>query len=352
MQPAVPVPRSAHAGSLRPVAVHRVATVGPVVTKEALRTTKPPLPLWDTAVTVVPSPGDGPGYWAGAPSAILVDGIFYLAYRLRRPVGHGRGYAVVIARSTDGERFETITTIDREPFGAESLERPALIVTPEGRWRLYVSCATPNSPHWWVDLLEADSPSAFDPADRRTVLPGDTHTAVKDPVLVRTDEGWHLWASCHFLDDPDATDRMETRHATSPDGLTWTWRGTALAPRPGAWDRRGVRFSSVLCDGRQPIAYYDGRASAEENWEERTGIAVGLTLNDRFHAVGDEPAAVSPHGAGGVRYLSVVELADGGTRLFYEATRSDGAHELYTELHPPSSDTVVDFQPPAARQKP
>ncbi len=39
-----------------------------------------------------------------------------------------------------------------------------------------------------------------------------------------------------------------------------------------------------------------------------------------------------PHGAGGLRYLSVVAAPGGGWRLFYEVTRADGAHELRTEL--------------------
>ncbi|WP_041939394.1 MULTISPECIES: hypothetical protein [Frankia] len=293
-----------------------------------------PLPGRQPATTVAASPGSGPGFWAGAPCAVLVDGVFYLAYRLRRPVGSGRGYGLVIARSTDGETFTEIAEVPRDPFGAESLERPALVATPQGSWRLYVSCATPDSPHWWVDLLEADSPAAFDPQRRRTVLPGDPATlAVKDPVVALLDGQWQLWASCHPLDDPLATDRMDSRHATSPDGVHWTWTGTALAPRPGHWDARGVRISAVLTGGTQPVAYYDGRASAAQNWAERTGLAVGITP-DRFHAVGTEPAASSPDGDGALRYVSVVPLPDGSHRLYYEAARPDGSHELRTELHP------------------
>jgi hypothetical protein len=59
-------------------------------------------------------------------------------------VGAGRGYAVKVARSADGVRFETICTLTREEFAAESLERPALVRSPAGRWHLYVSCATPG----------------------------------------------------------------------------------------------------------------------------------------------------------------------------------------------------------------
>src|SRR6201996_2486208 len=89
-----------------------------------------PLPRWEGADVVVPPPGDGPGWWAGGPSALVADGVYYLAYRLRGPVGAGRGYANVIARSTDGVSFETCAVLERDAFGAESLERPALVRVP------------------------------------------------------------------------------------------------------------------------------------------------------------------------------------------------------------------------------
>jgi hypothetical protein len=53
---------------------------------------------------------------------------------LRRPVGEGRGYAVVIAASRDGEEFEPIATLSREDFDCDSFERPALISRPDGKW--------------------------------------------------------------------------------------------------------------------------------------------------------------------------------------------------------------------------
>ena len=82
---------------------------------------------------------------------------------------------------------------------------------------------------------------------------------------------------------------MSSAYATSDDGLDWKWHGTVLAGRPGAWDARGARLTSVLPDGR---ASYDGRATAAENWFERTGLV----------AARDEPVA-------DVRYLDVLPLA-------------------------------------------
>src|SRR4029077_11483582 len=106
------------------------------------------LPEPARSVAVISPDCGGPGSWAGGPSAVLDDHGIVLAYRLRRPVREGRGNAIVIARSADGEHFETIQTITKDQMDAESLERPALAVTQDGIWRLYLSCATWGTKHW------------------------------------------------------------------------------------------------------------------------------------------------------------------------------------------------------------
>jgi hypothetical protein len=288
------------------------------------------LPRPDESTVAIAPPGHGRGYWAGAPSAALGDDGIYLAYRLRRPIGAGRGYAIAVARSADGVHFETLTTIAREEMGAESLERPELVRDGSGRWRLYLSCATPGTKHWRVELLDAANPAEFDASRRAVVLPGDAKTGVKDPVI-RLNGTWQMWACCHPLGEPADADQMVTDYATSPDGLEWTWHGTALSGRPGYWDSRGTRVSAVWRDAGQVVAYYDGRASAAENYEERTGIAVG-TEPESLVAFGVHPAAESPYAGRGLRYLDILELPGGRHRLYYEMARPDGAHELRTEL--------------------
>jgi len=281
---------------------------------------------FDDATVVVPAPGTGPGNWSGAASAVLEDGVYWLTYRVRRPLAEGRGVSVVVARSDDGERFVTVAEVRREEFGAESFERPVLVRRPDGGWRLYLSCATPGTKHWWIEALDADDPADLERGTRTVVLPGDDTIAVKDPVVLAGPDGWRMWVCVHPLTDPGHEDRMTTAYATSADGLAWDWHGTVLAPTPGSWDQRGTRVSAVL--SLDPlVVLYDGRARAEDNWHEVTGVA--REVDGRLEPTPD-PVMRSPHSDGALRYASVVPLPDGRRRVYFEAARPDGAHDLMT----------------------
>lgn len=284
------------------------------------------------AEVVIEPPGHGTGYWAGGPSVVHEDGVFYLAYRLRRPVDQGRGYANVVARSADGAHFETVATVYATSFDSASLERPALIRRPDGGWRLYVSCSTFGSKHWWVEAI--DTPPGGEPADlmngkRTVVLPGSEVSAWKDVVVTREGPTWRMWACEHLLDrGEDEADRMRSVFGTSTDGLSWELEQVALGPSEHSWDRRGARITSAWeLDGKW-IASYDGRASAAENWFERTGFAVGASADEFVPVAG-------PFDRDGrtLRYVTVARLAD-GLRLYFEAERPDGANDLRTTFVP------------------
>lgn len=287
----------------------------------------------DSELVIAPA-GVGDGFWAGAPSAMQVDGITYLAYRLRRPVNDGRGYANVVARSSDGVGFETLCTIDRDGMGAASLERPALVRRPDGGWRIYVSLSSAGSKHWWVDALDADDPADLAAGSRVTVWAGSVQTAVKDPVvLVDSDGQWHAWVCCHPLSEPGAEDRMTTRYAHSADGAHWTWGDVVLAPGQAGWDRRGRRVSAIVPrpDG-SVIGYYDGRGEASENWYERTGRLAGERIGGPLTVWAGGVVGESPYGRHTLRYATVLDLGDDVGRVYYEAADEHGSNELRTQL--------------------
>jgi hypothetical protein len=283
---------------------------------------------------VIAAPGPGDGYWAGGPSAVYADGAVWLAYRLRRPVNEGRGYANVVARSSDGLHFETMCTVHKDDLDTASLERPALVKRSDGGWRLYVSLSSVGSKHWRIDVLDADDPLDLAIGKRSTIWPGDEHTAVKDPVVVLDGAGrWHAWVCCHPLDEAGSEDRMTTRYAHSQDGLDWTWGDTVLAPDQAGWDRRGRRLTSVVQrpDGRF-LALYDGRANAAENWYERTSTAGTDQIDGPFMVEPTAEISQSPYGHHTLRYASVITLPDGTHRAYFEVANHSGANEIRSQL--------------------
>ena len=170
------------------------------------------------------------------------------------------------------------------------------------------------------------------------MFPGDELTAVKDPVVRLVDGVWHAWICCHHLDIPGEEDRMSTAYASSADGLEWTWHGTVLSGRPGEWDARGARLTTLLPGG---WVAYDGRRNAAENWFERCGLARtgGGTPAPGYEVLDGEPVA-------DLRYLDAVQLDDGAVRLYYEHRLPDESHELRTEYVPARCRPIVGGRPP------
>ena len=209
------------------------------------------LPRWENSQPVLHA-AHGTGNWIGAASALIHDDHIYLAYRDRHPVNKGRGNRAYVARSLidNGVHFDMLCVIDKEDMDAESLERPALDVTPDGHWDLYLSCATFNTKHWRIERLRASRPEDFSPTTRETIFPGSTAFGIKDPVLVRG-EDLRIWATLHPLTQGDENaDQMISVDAYSCKRV--------MVPEPGTWYSRGTRITAIIGEW----AYFDGRASA------------------------------------------------------------------------------------------
>src|SRR5207249_7941336 len=130
----------------------------------------------------------------------------------------------------------------REDFASPSIERCA-ILREGGSWRLYVSYVDGIDGRWRVDVIEAGSPSAFDPRTRRPVLGADMANAIaaKDPWLRRVNDRWLMFVSFgerSGLAEPLPGSRTapstgavksETGLAPTVHGLPWTWGGRICA---------------------------------------------------------------------------------------------------------------------------
>ena len=300
----------------------------------------------DDGATVIEPPGDGPGYWAGGASALYDDKerAFYLYYRLRRPIGKGRGWRCVVARSEDGIRFSTIWTCAKNELNAESIESAALIKTPDSNFRLYVSYVDLEDLSWKIALLEADSPEKFNPHHAKVVLQGEDADAygVKDPYVGIVDGRYYMFVhyAARSLFDADPTDdelrgsgifvsetgRGSAGLAVSDDGTKFTWQGDVLQPGEH-WDSRLVRVDTVVHRPPLFMLFYSGRSTFEETYEDKTGVAVSLDLK-QFHKLSTEvPLLASPHSTGALRYLDAVLVGE-EIFFYYEYARDDGSHEL------------------------
>jgi hypothetical protein len=276
------------------------------------------LPRWENSQLVLPV-AHGTGNWIGAASALVHRDYIYLAYRDRHPIDKGRGNRAYVARSPidDGIHFDTLGAIDKDDMDAESLERPALDVTPDGDWFLYLSCATFNSKHWRIERLRAGRPDDFSARTRQIIFPGSADFGIKDPVVVRGKD-LRIWATRHPLTEGDENaDKMTSVVAYTCEPV--------MVPEPGTWYSRGTRITAVAGE----YAYFDGRASATQNYEERTGIARW----DGSRYVPVSGPVSSPFGGGALRYLSAIALPYGRLRFYYESATEYGSHELRTELH-------------------
>lgn len=298
----------------------------------------------DDGETIVEPPGTSYGHWAGAPSVVFdrATDRFYLYYRLRWPLGDRRGGVCRIAESRDGVHFETIWEASKEQFGANSVERAALFRDPGGEWRLYISYEVPqgydrNPATWRVDLLQASSPTEFEPTSRRTVMDAAMYgfSHVKDPVVVVVGGEYVALTSVGHLQQfspPDEVGQIRTRGRgmialhRSLDGLHFPTAEIVLEPGT-PFDALNARPSSLVYVPPVWNLLYDGTPTRADVYDEFCGLAVSSDLTSFRRLTPQTPWVRSRHSTGSVRYVDVVVRGE-TVHYFYEYARADRAHEL------------------------
>ena len=307
----------------------------------------PPLFDPEQGLTVREPLGQGPGWWAGAPSCVHdpADDRFYLYYRYRKPRELGRGVDCRIAASGDGLQFDDIWRATKEQIDTQSMEKAALVRGPQGDWLLYLSFVDADG-RWCIELCRADTPDGFDPACRTPLLDADACGAegVKDPCVYCIGGLWHMIVSYAPTPRAVADDARAAMHATgdvynvgvtkshtglaiSEDAVSWEWVGDILSPPDEGWDRYCTRIGSVMWLPPVFVGFYDGSASVEENYEEKAGMCVSFDLRKWERITKSGPFVLSPHAQRTIRYIEAVQRHD-AVFYYYEYTRPDGSHEL------------------------
>jgi hypothetical protein len=299
----------------------------------------------EDGVKIYDPPGNGSGYWIGAPSIIYDDdkGKFYLYYRRRKPRELGRGYECGISESVDGVNFREIWTASKDQFGSISVERAGLVKTPDGKYRLYIGYVAPEDNKWKIDMVEADSPENFDPNTKKLVLAPENCgvEGVKDPYIMLIGRLYYMLvsyaptpnlgkdSSLHATADIFNTGKTSsnTGLALSGDGINWQWMGDVMSPPENGWNAYATRVACALYMPPVFCVFYDGGETVGGNYEEKTGLAVTFDFMKYQHVSVQSPILVSPHASGSLRYMDAIKFGD-EIYYYYEYARPDGAHEL------------------------
>ena len=308
--------------------------------------------LLQNSVVIREPVGLEPGYWVGAPGAFYEpnEKAWYLTYRIRRPRGvePDRGGEARIARSRDLAKWEDVWSVTKDKFESASIERSALRRDKSGRWHYFVSYVDPADGRWCVSRLSSDRLESLD-ADRAVPVFKAKPLGlegIKDPWIYQREGSFSMIVSVALptnktTDQSHSTlDIFNTGECVSATGLAissdlehWQWKGVVFAPDATGWDRYCRRINSFFAAGPNRAgtrleAFYDGSASHEQNYEEKTGIATSTDDGQSWKSTTpDRPFFTSPHGSGCLRYTDV-QLLDRGVLLFYECARPDGAHDL------------------------
>jgi hypothetical protein len=293
-----------------------------------------------------------PGFWVGCAGIFQDSGRTYITFRKRRPRGLGaeRGWYCGIAEleeTGDGYNHKEIWSVHKDELNTASMERFALRHSAVGGYDLYLSFVDPVDSRWRVDVLHSKSLSDFDVSKRSPVLSSQSTDTegIKDPFILEFDgEEWMFLSVAKAAEIADADsahgtqDIFNTKFAKSATGLAtrrigdsaWNWKGYVLEPEEGtSWDSNTRRINSVVKLSDCFLAFYDGKASHEDNYEEKTGLATSQDLVNWTVLTPNEPIVLSDSISGSVRYVDI-RVVNGGAELIYELTRPDGSHDLRT----------------------
>lgn len=300
------------------------------------------LPKFDPSegTTIFGPENEGYGNWVGGMDVVYDPDTkkFYMFYRIRYPLGKGRGRKCRIAESENGIDFKPIWEAKADDFRAHSVEVGSLIRDPEtNKWRLYISYEDALMNRWRVDLIEADEIEKLDPYHHRTVLqPFDYGVEwIKDPRVYIIGGLYHAFVNVPVKKqwrEEESGMRHPIGHdatalVTSPDGKYWKNFKYVFESGKGAQGERGLfiaRINSIIYLPPVYVGFIDMGETSYDNYEEACGLAISHDLENWHRVTTNQPWIKSPHG--NIRYVDALRVGD-DIYFYYEYTREDKSHE-------------------------
>lgn len=239
--------------------------------------------------TVVEPEKNEANWWAGAPSVAFdaENHEFWLAVRMRTAEGvrGSRGYEIRVLKSHDGRRFSLVRKLHRDDMNCAVFERPALVRTPAGKFRLYGCSSFLGQWAIWK-LDDADDPATFDPSSLDVVhhppvseSPAAALHGYKDPFVIWHGGQWHMTVigEAHKV-------AARPYHFVSKDGVAWhPWPADVINGKPATffeatgWHNWATRPACLVPVKIGALLVYEG---AHLNWHDAVyNLATGLAYS-------------------------------------------------------------------------
>jgi hypothetical protein len=240
------------------------------------------------------------------------------------------------------QNWQDIWSVNKSEFKTASIERGAIRRGPDNLWHYFTSFVHPSDGRWCVAALRGTDPAHFYSKNVEFIFTAKPLglEGIKDPWILHHDDLYYMFVSIalpaanttaqsHATQDIYNTGEClsATGLATSPDLDRWEWKGVVFRPEGGGWDRYCRRINSIVPLNDNFLAFYDGSAGHQENYEEKTGIAFSSNLRSWRPTTPVGPTYISPHGSHSLRYMDA-QVQGPNALVFYECARPDGAHEL------------------------
>ncbi len=225
---------------------------------------------------------DDRSYAVGAPSVLIFKNMFYLAYRWRNG-NEKRGDVLEIARSTDGVKFETLSSFCKERFNYKSFEQAAFVKGLTDKV-VFLYCADVDR-KWNIFRVEVSDVESIDLPGEVFIENGKDPTAYYDNSL----NAYIIVYSNANNPHHDLT-VLVTRNFESVEVKANSIIYTQFVDQGNNWARYHIHAGCILKAGKYYVLYYDALSQPPKAFGSGwLGIAISRDLRNWIDLTPEKP---------------------------------------------------------------